>query len=401
MYLTKPKEPINPLAKNIHKYYLYSFLKKLKFSLPIFALYFASKGLNYTNIINVFVAASIAQIIFEVPSGVFADYFGRKSALYVCAISNILSIVFYLFGTNAIHFLCGGFFLGITLAFESGTESAFLYDTLKDLEREKEYKKIEGKAHSFSLIGFAVASFFGGLIALISLQMPFWANFLIALLLPLIIYNFKEPKKYKALSDKKYFVHLKQAAIYSFKHTRIKWLIIFSSLVMVSVLAPFALLQIYIKGIGVPLKFFGIVYTFLLLTSALSSHVAHRVYKRLGEFKALLILPLFAGVALILMGKIIFIFSWVFIILLEFVYGYLKPVIMDEIHKLIESHHRATVLSLKGFVQGALFAILSPFLGYFADIYSLPTVLFIEGILVLIICVPMVFLIVEKKSAIL
>ena len=54
-------------------------------------------------------------------------------------------------------------------------------------------------------------------------------------------------------------------------------------------------------------------------------------------------------------------------------------------NRLIPSEMRATVMSIRSFIIRMLFASLTPFLGYFAGVYSLRETFLFAGILFLVI----------------
>jgi len=331
------------------------------------------------------VGSNILQILFEVPSGVFADFFGRKNALVMAAILKVTAICFFFFGNTFWPFLIGWSIFGMSLAFESGSDSAFIYDTLKELKREKEYKKIEGIAFAFVTMGLGIGGFFGGFLSEISFKLPilltifaFSGSIIVGLLL-------KEPKHHKEVDDKKYFKHLKQAAHFAFKHPKVKWLIVFSGFMMFILLTGHKFYQPYMQLVNIDLKFFGIIYLMWLIISSLASWFAQDIEKKLGEKWSLLMITLFAGVHFILIGRFVFFFGIFIIFFAEFAWGFILPVINDYINKHTESHHRATVLSLKGFFKSIVMILLAPVLGYFADVLSLPTALIILGVFTLVI----------------
>ena len=275
------------LEKNIKIYYLFNFAKNLTFTLPIFALYFEQIGLTYFHILLVFGLQSFLQVLFEVPSGVMADKMGRKKVLVIYAFLRTSSFLFFVLASGLSFIIIGCMLLGLALAFESGTDSAFIFDTLKTLGREEEYKMVEGKAFSLSLAGWGVASFFGGFLAEYSLQLPFIVTSIILLPLPFISFFFVEPSHFKESGDAEYFSHIFDAAKYAATHPRVKLLILFSSTLIIGMLCVFPIMQPYMKKAGIPLKFFGPVYCLWLFASALGSRFADRIHSKIGEIPSL------------------------------------------------------------------------------------------------------------------
>ena len=65
--------------------------------------------------------------VFEVPSGLIADHFGKKNELLLCFVWYMLSFAFYSFGESSfwVLVLASGFY-GLGEAFRSGTHKAMI-----------------------------------------------------------------------------------------------------------------------------------------------------------------------------------------------------------------------------------------------------------------------------------
>ena len=95
----------------------------------------------------------IAGFLFEIPSGFISDIIGHKKALVIAKFSLVLSSLSYIFADSFWYFVAGAIFLAIGIAMNSGTQSAFLKESLDDLGRGDDYSSISGKLRS---IGFAI-----------------------------------------------------------------------------------------------------------------------------------------------------------------------------------------------------------------------------------------------------
>jgi MFS family permease len=81
----------------------------------------------------------IGKFIFEIPTGVVADRYGRRLSLAISAgLSSLTWLVFSLSGSFWV--LAAAQFAGAFGAtFSSGADEALLYETIKALGREQEY----------------------------------------------------------------------------------------------------------------------------------------------------------------------------------------------------------------------------------------------------------------------
>ncbi len=109
--------------------------------------------------------ALLAGLLYEIPTGAFADLVGKKKTLILAflflTIGNILMGV-----SSSLWMLAGSLWIFICLgyAFYSGTMEAMLYDSLKTLKREKEFDKKMGSLSALRLLAMALSGVIGGLV---------------------------------------------------------------------------------------------------------------------------------------------------------------------------------------------------------------------------------------------
>lgn len=80
------------VQKNIWKLKSLVSLSQITFHVPIWVLFFMSKGLSLWDVALLYTAMLTFQIILEVPSGIMADKYGQKSVLIIAGILNLLVI---------------------------------------------------------------------------------------------------------------------------------------------------------------------------------------------------------------------------------------------------------------------------------------------------------------------
>lgn len=74
---------MSSITKNLqfYKFSAYGFLKNLRFFDAFFILYLNQKGISYTEIGTLYAIREIIINIAELPSGLVADTYGRKTTL--------------------------------------------------------------------------------------------------------------------------------------------------------------------------------------------------------------------------------------------------------------------------------------------------------------------------------
>jgi hypothetical protein len=91
------------------------------------------------------------------------------------------------------------------------------------------------------------------------------------------------------------------------------------------------------------------------------------------------------SISYFLMSNFVFLFSFSFCFIQQFVRGFRNVVITDYINQLVTSNMRATILSVESFIGKLLYAIIIPFIGWVADVYTLQQSFMILAITTLII----------------
>jgi len=326
---------------------------------------------------------SVVWIAMEIPTGYFADVIGRKQSLVLTGIFATLSMLIFGLGVNFYHFLFASLFWALAGVFISGADSAFIYDTMKDLNKESLYKKVWGNIFFCYSIGISVASIVGGWLGGINFRYTFYTMLPFYLLLIPLALSFHEPKRNKIRTKKNHFHHLLQSIkISTFQNKRIRRLILYSALIVSAIDISYYLYQPYFKLSGIDIVYFGFIFAAFNIIRALSAKYSHIIEKKLGQNFSLVLLFILTSACYVLMGKFIFIFSFIFVFLFQFVSGFSTIVISDYIHKETNSNIRATVLSVVSLVERVFYAILAPIIGWLVDIYTLAQAFIIIGIIV-------------------
>ena len=196
--------------------------------MPIIVLFFESKGLSLTQIMILQGTYSLFVALFEIPSGFFADIYGRKNSLVIGSIFWFLGYVIFSFFSGFNEFLFAEILLGIGGSLISGADSAILYDTLLEIKEEDEYTKIEGRTYAIGNFSEGIAGVLGGFLAMTSINMPVYIQTIVMFLSIPIAMTLVEPRSsYKlAKSFSSIITVVKDTFIYQRK---LRWYIVYSS----------------------------------------------------------------------------------------------------------------------------------------------------------------------------
>jgi MFS family permease len=160
--------------KVIHLYYGFQFFFGMLLWVPIFYDYQRKMGLGDAQIFGIQSIYYLAFCLMEIPTGFLADFWGHricmKSGAVVLTIANFLPVLAPTYEGFVLHFLL----VALARSLISGASSAYLYDYLKSHGSSDLYKRAEGNARSYGLIGKVVL--WAGIGALMEwhLSLPYW-----------------------------------------------------------------------------------------------------------------------------------------------------------------------------------------------------------------------------------
>lgn len=351
--------------------------------MPIVVPFYESNGLSMKDIMILQAIYSVAIVVLEIPSGYLADVLGRRKTLILGSVFGTLGFLTYSLSHGFIGFLVAEIILGIGQSCISGADSAMLYDSLLEKGKQGRYTRFEGRITSLGNIAEALAGILGGFLAGISLRTPYIAQTFVALIaLPAAI-TLVEPARTVPLISKGFMEIVRIARFALFQDKALRRNILFSAITGTATLTMAWFAQPFFEYAGIGILWFGILWTTLNLTVAITSYTAHFFEQYLGQTRSILLIAILIPAGYLALSRFHTPAGVVILYLFYLVRGYATPVLKDYINRITESHIRATVLSVRNFIIRLLFAITGPLLGWVKDIYTLPQALTLAGVIFL------------------
>ncbi|MFA7253253.1 MAG: MFS transporter [Patescibacteria group bacterium] len=333
---------------------------------PVMMLFYQFFGLNFTQIGILSGIFWLSDASLEIFGGAFSDVYGRKKASILYAILGMTTFAIFIFGNSFWHFALANLIYGLSLAIGSGNASSFLYDTLRVLKLEHQFRKYRGKV-------IFPQKIFNGIMLLVlpylylhNIRLPFVLGFIFSLIAFLSAFLFfKEPPKKKSDCHKK----ISQAVLGSFKEIISNKKLIIS--VCLQCLFGFILLlfeyfQPIIKAAGLPLAYFGLVYCIARFFEGFGGYITHKFEqfsnKRLFGFNALLILVTLLG-----FGFANSYFLIIFIMMTGLLDGVTDILINSTINKEATTKNRTTIASTSNMISSFFISGLMAVFGYISD----------------------------------
>ncbi len=376
--------------RNIHLVFLAELLTGILFFLPILALYLKENVLSTTDVAIIFSITAFANVLFEIPTGAFGDLFGRKRTIIVAHITTLIANIFLFLGSDIMMFSIYAILIALSRSLLSGLVSAFIFDSLKEENKEKHYKKIIGTFHAAWPFGAVIGSLIGGFLATISLSFTILMTFIplsLALLLSLFL---KEPKYEKGEND--ILKHIKSSIIEVSRNKQILVLIV-ANLILISFgEATHELKPIFFEFKEIDIQYFGFMFALTFGASSIGHYFSHEVSEKIGNKNTIIFTSILSSFFMILATLSFGLAAGLILILASVPYGIRNPIINHMINLEINSKNRATILSIHKMVQMLALFIVLPFVGLLADTYEINTAFFISSILMLSAIFVLVFL---------
>jgi MFS family permease len=338
---------------------------------PVIVPFFAGIGLSAMEVFLLESIYSMSAVILNIPGGYFSDVIGRKKTIILSSLLFTLGMALFSFSPTFLFLAIAEVIMGLGSGLKEGSYPALIYDTLIQLKRRFEYKKIEGKATFYLRIGTALSAIFGGLLAAINIRYVLYANAIAFFVLLIFSFSIVEPERKKLVARRSHLNELLRISRFAFFHPKIRYLTLYSALLVASLYVGMWLYQYYYQHLGIGIAYFGVLLAVIGFLSGLGSRYAHLIESKFGK-KIAFILPLLSfAIIFLLLGFISSMWMLAVIFFNGFVGGIMIPLISAYTNDLVKSEIRATVISIQEMAGSLLFSIVSPIIGKIADLYSL------------------------------
>ncbi|NNE50886.1 MAG: MFS transporter [Sulfitobacter sp.] len=350
------------MARNVALYPWFKLFQNLIFWQAIWFLFF-QKELSAAEALLLYAVYDVGTTLLEVPSGYMSDRLGRKPTLATAMLAGAAGSGLIAFGEGFGVFALAQVLLGMSAAFASGTDSAFLYESLAADGREEEVEAEETRGWQFTLTGLALSAVIGGLIAQVSFEWAFVGGAMAMVLALGITLRFVEPTHRAEPSAEVQVVSQFSLFRAAMGKPVLVWLLVLSVLMYGFSHVPFVFGQPFISEAldtvgwqGEAPLVSGAVTAAMMLVSVGASLIALALRQRIG-LPAILLLAFGIQIGLIATLAATNNTLAIAVLLLRMVpNSFSKPFIVARIQPLLTDAGRATYLSIQSFIGRLLFA---------------------------------------------
>jgi len=371
---------------NVGPFYLYTFLMDLSLTAPIWVLYLRDeRGLSLAQITLLEVPLFLLIVFAEVPTGAVADRFGRRFSLLLSSAILALALFVYGIATSYLVILVSNLVWGLAFTFRSGADTALLYDSLKEADREDDFQTINGRCWALRSAAMLAGLLLGAPIAAAtSYSVAIILHGLLAATAVPVALLMREPHRAREPHHEPYLRTLVVGVRDAWRWPPLRYIFLFSGIIGASAAGPLLLLQQpWLAAHGVATGDLGFWQAPVQAAEILGALAAGWLLWRLGERAGFLVLPatmFLCTAALSTIGS-----AWVAVGFLGIALGrgMHNPLLASYVNRRIESRRRATVLSMQSVMGNVAMATLWPLAGVIADGWGLQTAFLMYAVVAL------------------
>lgn len=379
--------PIMFRFNEVRKLSLMNFFLHLYFLSPVAVFFFQQRGLNYFQILALESVLVFFIVLFELPTGIFADRFGRKKSIVIGTLLLALEPLIYLFADNFLWFALAFALAGMGITFHSGSIEALIYDHLKAKNLEKDMKKAMGSFGSASLVAMVVAPIIGSYIAK-DLIMPQFIFLILmslgAMLIGFFISLWIKDTKQRRVEEENPFSLMKDGAKLIRKNKSLLRIILLSVFASPFLFTLNYLYQPYLLSSGINTALFGTIFAIALLLAASLQKYAYKIEEKLGIKWTVFLATMLPGVFYIIMAFTFHpIWAILLFVMIRATMGLKEPLFSDYKNLHITSKNRATILSMISIIVSLYLVGMRLIIGRLADINLSYSFLFMGVVIVI------------------
>ena len=347
-------------------------------------LFFIQNGLS---LLQIGLLESIfhgTSLLCEIPSGMLADRFSYKTNLYLARLASIVSSILILFGQGNFWIYAIAMMVNAwSYNFDSGTSTAFLYDSAVEAGQKDRYLQISsflsGVAEVTRTLGTVVAGFFihGALAWTYLIAIGF--SFLSIILIYFMKESMAKREKNEGLTFKTIVLQVRKE--WQEKPVLFYWMMTYQLVGTLMCMFYFYYQQKISDLAGWQVSLVMLIGSGLNLIAV---YVASQIGKKWNSNRVFPTLVALTGLALLLVfSGTPFAFLLVYL-LTDTLYAVYQPIYFNDLQGYLPSSVRATMLSINSMLFSLSMIVIFPLTGWLIDRWGLVAVFLVLGLILLL-----------------
>ncbi|MDP3487050.1 MAG: MFS transporter [Bacillota bacterium] len=393
------------INRQINFFLLASLFSRCVFIYTIIVVFFQQYNLNFRQILLISAIEGMITFVFEIPSGIIADAWGKKRTVLAGILLGIFGLACYIIHPSFGFFIVAEVLMAAGSAFESGARTAIIYGKFEEYNIKDEYRSFVTKKARLMPIAASITVLSSSVLFSINSYLPFYLSILCMSLSFVLLYLIEDDHKAKAKKQ----TSSKDARILTatavarnsflsfFRNKQLLTLSLCSAFLITMYSNTAYLSQAYLLDLGLPLRLMGLFYFVFNLMSSLSASYSERLFKTFSMNRFLVFFFFMCVSTALLNFQLLFLVIPLYLFFC-FINGVISQTINSEIPALTDEANRATVLSIVRFIQGFFALIFEPLLGLVIDHTGISTMYLVLGLSTsFIVLLALVYLYVKRE----
>ena len=366
------------VRRNLRALYANAFLGQLYFDRALWVLYLGERGMNMAQVGVLEGLLHFFIVLFEIPTGVIADLYGRKKSLLIGSFISLGYALFMMISGHFFVFSLAFALFGLAVTFKSGAAQALFYDTLAEAGQESRYTKVMGNEAALVYIALSVAQWGGGFLAEQSWYWVYGGILVVQVIAMVPLLLVKEPKRtetaeaaevaepkrgmwatWKAQFSDSYEVWKNEKSV---RMPIVMFIMVSTSIVVVVYYA-----QAYLAKQGFSTSQIGLIFTIDFLLGAAAAKFVHHLERKLAFGRLILGFYYLFALLLVVFAAIHGYVGVVAMWLMGSLASGLDPVFSNFVQGKLTSKIRATFFSMISVVSSLSIVVAFPLFGAVVD----------------------------------
>ncbi|WP_189328151.1 MFS transporter [Bacillus atrophaeus] len=342
---------------------------------------------------------NLAMFLSEIPTGIISDKIGRKKSLLLGHSLIIIYLAMFLLFHDFWILLLAHIIYGVGLTFISGTDHAFLYDSLKTNGKEKLYGKSIGTYNGLVIVGLAIAMGAGGYLQEHSWSYVFIAGILTQLIAMAVITQLKEIQFTDSDDQMQSIGTIVNEVRDFFRLNRAFKYLVTSVSVFFAITSVFYMYgQDLLSQEGISVRDISIIFAGLSLLQAMFSFLSSKPAEKFTPRRVLITTFCIIGVLYLFIPLSSIYITVAAFVLINALYDIIDPVSSQVINNEIPAKTRATLLSIISLMTSFIMFIAFPLIGFLSDYFDTVLLLTVIGVLSILLSLFMLISFYKQKA---
>lgn len=355
--------------RNIYINYFFELVKYFNLMQSLWPMYLITRGFTLVEIGLLESIFHNVSLLMETPTGAFADVYGRKLSRLLGLVFHLVYFTISIFIQNFFMAAIGFVFAAIGYNLESGSGTALVYDSLKELGKEEQFIRVDTKREAI-IRGASVAGvLLGGILSLQGYTLAYLVTIGLTLLAFLIGLFMKETTLHERKQRLPFIKAIKNQFSESVavlkKDVLLAQTMIYFALVGTIIATSSFYMTTYWQSFNISSGEVGIRMALIGLGGAVSALFGYRLLSKQSPIRVFLVSIFLLVIATALMAD-----------LNLTLVGLMIAVIIDALlfvsmnaffNQRIESHQRATLLSFSSMLYSIFMIFFFPFFGWLIE----------------------------------